>query len=90
MRAARDPEYSSWLMDLGHGKLTNQNGLGEDVFKVPSALLSTTPTVEGLIQSIFGGDLSPQSILENPTVQFYAQKTECLPGSNGFFNVDLR
>ncbi len=79
MRAAGDPEYSSWLMDLGDGKLTNQNGLGEDVFKVPDDLLSTTPTVEGLIQSTFGGDLSPQSILANPHRAILCPKNkECL------------
>ena len=36
MKAAGDPEFSSWLMDLGDGKLTNQNGLGEGVFRFPS------------------------------------------------------
>src|SRR6267154_3555068 len=53
-----DPTFSDWLIKLGNGELTNDQGLPEDIIEIPKHLIC-----EGsLIKEIFGDSLSGPNI----------------------------
>ncbi|XP_073532460.1 uncharacterized protein [Phyllobates terribilis] len=51
--SSRDPEYSTWLLKLGDGQLSNEYNLGEDVIEIPPDMLSSAC----LITDIFGTNI---------------------------------
>ncbi|XP_077128631.1 uncharacterized protein LOC143784336 isoform X1 [Ranitomeya variabilis] len=48
-----DPHYSSWLLQLGNGELSNEHNLGDDVIEIPPDMVCTG----SLIIEIFGDNL---------------------------------
>jgi hypothetical protein len=50
-----DPEFSDWLIRLGNGELTNDQGLPEDTIEIPQTLLCDG----NLIIEIFGETMTP-------------------------------
>jgi hypothetical protein len=53
-----DPEFSEWLIKLGNGDLTNDNGLSEDIIEIPDSMICK----ECLIKEIFGDRLCVEDI----------------------------
>ena len=45
-----DPEFTSWLIELGNGTLTNEHGLNENMFEVPAHMVCTG----SIVSEIFG------------------------------------
>jgi len=53
-----DKQFSDWLIKLGDGNLTNDNGLQEDIIEIPSTLICN----ESLTSEIFGENLNAESV----------------------------
>jgi ATP-dependent DNA helicase PIF1 len=51
-----DPNFSDWLLQLGDGTLTNQEGLNPDIILIPNEFL----TNGNLVTEIYGDDINEQ------------------------------
>uniref|UniRef100_A0A8C5M2A9 ATP-dependent DNA helicase n=1 Tax=Leptobrachium leishanense TaxID=445787 RepID=A0A8C5M2A9_9ANUR len=53
-----DPEFSSWLINLGDGKLTNEHGFHQDIFQIPPTMICKN----SIVKEIYGDHLQPDHI----------------------------
>uniref|UniRef100_A0A8C5MTH3 ATP-dependent DNA helicase n=1 Tax=Leptobrachium leishanense TaxID=445787 RepID=A0A8C5MTH3_9ANUR len=53
-----DPEFSSWLIKLGDGKLTNEHGFHQDIFQIPPKMICKN----SIVKEIYGDHLHPDDI----------------------------
>ncbi|XP_035222778.1 uncharacterized protein LOC118195561 [Stegodyphus dumicola] len=57
---SNDPEYSKWLLKLGNGTLSDDNGLSEDVVEIPLSMICK----DSLVDWGFGNKIQPGNISE--------------------------
>ena len=55
---ATDPNFSSWLIKLGDGSLTNEYSLHDDIFQIPNEMVCTG----SLVEQIFGHSLQASNV----------------------------
>lgn len=60
MRSNSDPEYSEWLLKLGNGTLSDDNGLSEGVVEIPLSMICKG----SLVDWVFGKKIQPGNISE--------------------------
>ncbi|XP_021953692.1 ATP-dependent DNA helicase PIF1-like [Folsomia candida] len=53
-----DPAYSEWLIKLGNGELTNDDGLDENMICIPEDMLSS----DNIVWDLFGDSLNATSV----------------------------
>ena len=60
MRIAGQVDFNNWLLQIGNGTLSNDEGLDEDLIEIPQDMLSTG----NIVRDIFGESLSIESEVE--------------------------
>ena len=58
MRANGDVQFSQWLLSIGDGQITNDNGLDPDVIEVPEHMV----TDDDIVTTIYGRSLKIRNI----------------------------
>ena len=53
-----DLDYSKWLIELGDGNLTNDDGLPENLIEIPQDMLAS----DNIVKDIFGEKLAPENV----------------------------
>src|SRR6185503_16426453 len=57
---SEDTKFSEWLLQLGDGSLTNNDGLNADMIEIPSEFI----TKENLVTEIYGQDINAQDFTD--------------------------